>query len=97
MKITVSLKDFVDSLTFSQKMVIKAFAQEFDISDGVLSKSLVISNIKCPISNSQAAFVSCMKLLKMIGVIETVSRGSQGTYVRIKNPDAFSQIICLCA
>ena len=76
-------------LTYSEIKAINIIAKELD---GKYETIIVMSNIADKLNIAKSLLNSSVRLLALAGVIETISMGAKGTYVKVLDSEVLKEV-----
>lgn len=77
------------ALTFSEMKAVKEIAKELD---GRNELSIVISNISNKVNISKSILNTSLRLLEVVGIIETIGMGAKGTHVKVLDKEVLKEV-----
>lgn len=89
MVVTTTTEQIVNSLSYTETMIVRALAEKL-VTD---KTELVISSLMDKVNASRSNAVTVLSKLSAAGVLETRSLGMKGMVIKVLNREAFDAIV----
>lgn len=89
MIIKTTTENIIKNMSYTEMKALKVLAYELE---GLREKEIVVSGIADKANVTRSVFVNVVRRLETCGIIETISMGVKGLYVRVNNQEALKVI-----